>query len=106
METKHQTNIIFETILSKTPKFGTDSVDIVDLHRLPQHPIKKNKILIIRPIIIVKVLTTFNVDIIFQKAAKLKNYNEGRDSPVFITDYLLKLFHNKKKIVGITIFCC
>ena len=96
IEIKQQTKSIFETFLTETLELEINAVNIVDLHRLPQHPIKKNGIRINQPVI-VKVLTTFDKDIIFQNAAKLRSYNESRDSPVYITDHLPKLFYNKKK---------
>ena len=47
-------------------------------------------------LLFVKVLTTFDKDIIFQNAAKPRSYNESRDSPVYTTDHLPKLFYNQK----------
>ena len=65
IETKQQTKSIFKTFLTETFELEINAVNIVDLHRLPQHPIKKNGLRINRPII-VKVLTTFDKDIILQ----------------------------------------
>ena len=42
-----------------------------------------------RPIIF-KVLTTFDKELIHQNIAKLKKFNEDRDSTVFVIDHLPK----------------
>ena len=49
-----------------------------------------------RPIIF-KVLTTFDKELIYQNIAKLKEFNEDRDSTVFVTDHLPKVFYNQKR---------
>ena len=47
---------------------------------------------------IVKVLTTFDKDIIFHNGEKQINYNEGRDFPVFITDHLPNVIIKKSML--------
>ena len=51
-----------------------------------------------RPIIF-KVLTTFDKELIYQNIAKLKKFYEDRDSKVFVTDHLPKVFYNHKKVL-------
>ena len=42
-ETKEQTKTAFENLLKDAFELESDAVEIVDIHRLPQHPIK-NKV--------------------------------------------------------------
>ena len=73
-----------------------DSIKIVDLHRLPQHTIRKPGKAITRPIS-VKLLTKFDKDKIFKNINRFRQYNDERKSRIFITDHLPKLFYNQKK---------
>ena len=49
----------------------SDAVEIVDIHRLPQYPIKKQGKFVVGPII-AKVLTTFVKDLIFKNISNQK----------------------------------
>ena len=40
-ETKNQTKAIFHKLLTKALGLAPDDIDVVDLHRLPQHPIRR-----------------------------------------------------------------
>ena len=62
-ETKNQTKAIFDKFLTKALGLVPDDIDIVDLHRLPQHPIRREGKRMNRPIIL-KVLTTFDKELI------------------------------------------
>ena len=95
-ETKNQTKAICDKFLAKVLGLAPDDNNIVDLHRLPQHPIRREGKKMNRPIIF-KVLTTFDKELIHQNIAKLKKFNEDRDSKVFVTDHLPKVFYNQKK---------
>ena len=74
----------------------SDAIQIVDVHRLPQYPIKKQGKFFVRPII-AKVLTAFDKDLIFKNRSKLKEYNENRGSEIFVTDHLPQLSYKQKK---------
>ena len=74
----------------------------VGIHRLPQHPLKKNGKTVHRPII-VKLLTMQDKNLIFRSAKHLKNYNaerrtEDEFSPyTYITDHLSVKFQKQRK---------
>ena len=51
-----------------------NDVEYVDIHRLPQHPVKRNGKTVHRPII-VKILTMSDKNEIFKNAKNLKDYN-------------------------------
>ena len=71
-ETKDQTKAIFDKFLTKVLGLAPDDIDIVDLHCLPQHPIRKEGRKMNRPIIF-KVLTTFDKKLVYQNIAKPRN---------------------------------
>ena len=77
-----------------------NAIKLVDVHRLPQSPLKKagNANMKIRPIIF-KVSMVFEKDIISENMSKLKNYNNDRASTVFITEHLPKLFYKQKQLL-------
>ena len=97
-KTKNQTKAIFDKFLTKALGLAPDDIDVVDLHRLPQHPIRREGRKMNR-LIIFKVLTTFDKEFIYQNIAKLKEFNEDGDSTVFVTDHLPKFFYNQKKVL-------
>ena len=91
-----------ETKLSKNLKHflqnglkitDTNDVEYVDIHRLPQHLVKKNGKTVHRPII-VKLLTMSDKNKIFKNAKNLKDYNnqlkeDNSYNPiVYITEHL------------------
>ena len=79
-----------------------DAVEIVDIHRLPQHPVQRFGRNVVRPII-VKLLTMQDKTLIFNSAKHLKAYNSKRISEdatsphIFITEHLPKKFQEQRK---------
>ena len=92
-----------------------NSIDVIDLHSLPQSPISKEGILICRPIII-KLASILDKERLFKNAKNLKSCNEKRDpnpissdrsnrlksnrSQVYMTDHLPKEFAAQKTLVS------
>ena len=81
-----------------------DDVKFVDIHRLPQHPIKKfgkNS----HRAIIVKLLTTGEKKLIFRNVKHLKEFNakrriDGELTPyVFVTEHLPQKFQAQRKLL-------
>ena len=72
------------------------AVDLVDIHRLFQHPVYKNGKKISRPII-VKLDSAFSKRNIFKSLKHLKEYNKDSEKNVFVTEHLPKPFYEKKK---------
>ena len=68
-ETKEQAKALFDHFLSEALEMTLNSYKIVDIHRLPQHTIRKAGKPITQPII-VKLFTKFDKDKLF------KNVNE------------------------------
>jgi len=101
---KRKTIKKFEKFLQEGLKID-DPLDIEyvnkDIHRLPQHPIKKNRKTLHTPII-VKLLTMSDKNLIF-KAKNLKSYNEqlqqvDKSNPyVFITEHLPEKLKQQRK---------
>ena len=83
----------FETFLNDGLNIDPDDIELVDIHRLPQYPIKKNSKTVHRPII-VKLTSTQDKNPIFSSAQNLKTYDETRrsydeHSPyVYVTEHL------------------
>ena len=79
-----------------------DAVEVVDIHRLPQHPVQRFGRSVVRPII-VKLLTMQDKTLIFNSAKHLKTYNSERISEdatsphIFITEHLPKKFQEQRK---------
>ena len=98
-ETREKTRIVFDNFLREGLKLDPSTVNLDDIHRLPQGPHRTGKI---RPIII-KMATNMDKQKIYSSLKNLKNYNTARSSnandssPVFVTDHLPKLFQNQKK---------
>ena len=81
-----------------------EDVEFVDLHRLPQHPVKVGGKSVHRPII-VKLLIINDKNLIFKNARNLRDYNNARiisdnHSPyVFMTEHLPKRFQLQRKFL-------
>jgi len=96
-ETKTQTKEIFENFLISGLEIDPATIGITDIHRLPQHRVAIRGIPVTHPLI-VKLQTTFDKALIFQKAKNLKNYNEDRKqnsaaaADIYITEHLPKIF--------------
>ena len=79
-----------------------DAVEVVDIHRLPQHPVQRFGRNVVRPIII-KLLTMQDKTLISNSAKHLKAYNSKRISEdatsphIFITEHLPKKFQEQRK---------
>ena len=93
-EKREETIAKFKNFLKNGLKMDdTEDVEYVDIHRLPQHPVKKNGKTVDRPII-VKLLTTHDKKLIFEAVRNLKAYNtklkrEDETSPsVYVTEHL------------------
>ena len=54
-------------------KFDLSDVEYVDIHRLPQHLVKRNGKTVHRPIV-VKLFTVNDKNVIFKSAKNLKEY--------------------------------
>jgi len=80
-----------------------DDIEFVDIHQLPQHPVKKDEKTFHRPII-VKLLTMSDKNLIFRNAKNLKEYNKELKqnhnfSPyVYVSKHLPTKFQRKRKL--------
>ena len=97
-ETKRQTKRTLESFLRDGLELEPDAIKLVDIHRLPQRPLKKAGNMKTLPILL-KVSTVFEKDIIYENISKLKNYNDDRASTVFITEHLPKLFYKLQQLL-------
>ena len=99
-ETKDQTTKIFHDFLTKGLQIDPTSMNIIDIHRLPQRPIFVNKAKKNRAIII-KLSTAMERKRIFSSLKHLKKFNEERsasNSPsIYVTEHLPKEFQIPKK---------
>ena len=77
-------------------KLDPASINISDIHRLPQHSIYKNGKKITRPII-VKPSSVFDKQSIFKAVKNLKNFNQNFYSKDYITEYLPAEFMKQKQ---------
>ena len=73
-ESRNETYALFTKFLQEALGLGPDSIQLADIHRLPQHTIFKNGKRTTRPIII-KLSSVFNKNIILKSLKKLKSYN-------------------------------
>ena len=103
-EKREETVQKFETFLNDGLNIDPDDIELVDIHRLPQYPIKKNGKTVHRPII-VKLTSTQDKNRIFSSAKNLKTYNETRrsydeHSPyVYVTEHLPAKFQQQRKLL-------
>ena len=72
-ESRKETYALFTRFLQEALSLGLDSIQLADIHRLPQHTISKNAKRTSRPII--KLSSVFNKNIILKLLKKLKSYN-------------------------------
>ena len=98
-----ETRKIVENFLSDGLQISNpSSISFVDLHRLPQRPIYRNRKKVTRPIII-KLSNAADKRLIYSKLKHLKSYNEKRSlnnsAPAYITDHLPKKFLEEKKLL-------
>ena len=95
----------FEEFLQNELKMADPKdVEYVDIHRLPQHPVKRNGKTVHRPII-VKLLTTNDKNVIFKNAKNLKVYNnqskkENSTNPtIYVTEHVPHKFQQQRKLL-------
>ena len=95
----------FEQFLQNGLKItDPNDVEYVDIHRLPQHPVKRNAKTVHRPIV-VKILTMSDKNEIFKNAKNLKDYNnqlkeDNSNNPtVYITEHLPHKFQQQWKLL-------
>ena len=103
-ETRTQTNSIFRNFLTEALQLEkANDLKVVDVHRLPQHPLKTNGVKVNRPIIF-KLANNNDKVMIMQRLKFLKTYNQDREkdskSQVFVTEHLPnELYQQKKKLL-------
>jgi len=107
-ETKEQTTKIFNDFMIKGLQLDPATIPLIDIHRLPQHPIQKHDKAVTRPIII-KLANTMDKQTILKNLKNLKDYNNDRKlqfelsscrekaQQVYITEHLPKIFYYQKK---------
>ena len=96
---KHETTVTkFQDFLKNGLKINDpDKIELVDIHRLPQHPAKKNG-----RFIIVKLFTKNDKNLIFKFLKNLKFYNiarkvEDNTTPyIYVTEHLPKKFQDQR----------
>ena len=98
-EKVEETRKIVENFISDRVQIANPStISFVDLHRLPQRPICRNREKVTRPIII-KLSNAADKRLIYSKLKHLKSCNEKRllNNPVlaYVTDHLPKNFQKK-----------
>ena len=102
-ENREKTEEIFRSFLSeglhlKDPK----KVNLVDLHRLPQHLLYKNGIKVNRPIIF-KLQNNYDKQLVMSRLKHLKTYNENRKKSatalpaVYVSEHLFKVHYLQKQ---------
>jgi len=97
LEKRETTIEKYQDFLEKGLKISNpDGVEFVDIHRLPQHPVKKNGKHIHRPII-VKLLTMSDKNLIFKNAKYVKEYNNERKQGQEFCPYIYVSEHLPKK---------
>jgi len=105
-ETKEKTKIVFNQFLTDGLAIDPSEIHLVDVHRLPQHPLIIRGKHITRPIII-KLPDVFEKTKIMRSLSNLKEFNQNRHERlktnignVFISDHLPKEFQiHKKKLL-------
>jgi len=96
-ETREQTITKFKDFLYYGLKIAdTDDIEFVDLHRLPQHPVKRGGKTINRPII-VKLLTMHDKNQIFSAVKNCENWENKNHPNIYITEHLPAKFQSQRK---------
>ena len=101
-ETKEQSKAIIDNFLLEALQIDLAEIHLVDVHRLPRHPISFRGKQVTRPIII-KLPNVFEKEKIMNSLPKLKAYNQKRGELatsnllIFISEHLPKEFQNHKK---------
>ena len=101
-ETKEQSKAIIDDFLLDALQIDPAEIHLVDVHRLPRHPISFRGKQVTRPIII-KLPNVFEKKKIMDLLPKLKAYNQKRGElatsnlSILISEHLPKEFQNHKK---------
>ena len=101
-ETKEQSKAIIDDFSLDVLQIDPAEIHLVDVHRLPRHPISFRGKLVTGPIII-KLPNVFEKKKIMDSLPKLKAYNQKRGElatsnlSIFISEHLPKEFQNHKK---------
>ena len=93
-EKRKETVEKYEKFVSDGLKLDPASMNISNIHRLPQHPIYKNGKKIIKPEII-NLSSVFDKLSLFKTVKNLKNFNQNFNSELFITEHLPAKFATK-----------
>ena len=104
-ETRDETKAKFNNFVKEGLNIeDPNDIELVDIHRLPQHPVAKFGRRIHRPII-VKLLTIQGKRMIYKSVKNLKVYNdrlksEQKPQPyVYVSDHLPQSFENQRKVL-------
>ena len=100
---KHDTTVTkFQEFLKKGLKIDDpENIEFVDIHRLPQYPVRKNGRPFSRPII-VKLLTMHDKHLIFKSVKHLQSFNNAKKNKdqsvpyVYVTEHLPKKFQDQR----------
>ena len=95
-EKRKETEEKYKKFVSDGLKLDPASMNISDIHRLPQHPIYKNSKKITRPVII-KLSSVFDKQSILKAVKNLKNFDQKSNSKVYITEHLPAEFVKQKQ---------
>ena len=100
-ETRTQTNSIFRNFLTEALQLEkANDLKMVDVHRLPQHPLKTNGVKVNRQIIF-KLASNNDKIMIMQRPKFLKTYNQDREkdlkSQAFVTEHLPNELYQQKR---------
>ena len=77
-------------------------MNLVDLHRLPQHPVYKNRIKVNKPIIF-KLQNNYDKQLVMSCLKHLKTYNENRKKSVtaplavYVSEHLSQVHYQQKQ---------
>ena len=92
----------FDNLLTSALKMDSGDINVVDIHLLPQTPLRFQGKKVYRPII-VKLDSAMEKRLIFSKLQHLKSYNISRrmihKPNIFVTDHLPKPFLEQKKLL-------
>ena len=104
LEAKDKTTKLFNHFLQQALKLDPTSISVVDIHRLPQHPVYKNRIKVNWPIII-KFQNVMDKEKVTKSLTNLKLYSQQRKPAgnkvpyVYVTDHLSKVFELQKMML-------
>lgn len=106
-ENKRETQEIFNNFVKQGLKMDPNSIPLVDIHRLPQHPVVRHGLKVTRPIII-KLANAMDKQKVMKNLKNLKSYNESlnqrlensharKKKQVFVTEHLPQAYYQQKK---------